>query len=51
MPQRILLPRSLGNRSASPAGAVVSTCNTPSPNQMISQSADTSQLFSKGSNW
>ena len=33
-------------------GAVVSTCSTPTPNKMISQSAETPQLFSRaGRNW
>src|SRR5262249_23826783 len=39
--------RSLGTWSASPRGAVSSTCSTPTPNRIVSQSADTPQLLSR----
>ena len=37
---------SLGNWSAIPPGAVASTCMTPTPNKMISQSFGTPQICS-----
>ena len=38
---------SLGNWSAMPPGAVASTCMTPMPNKMISQSFGTPQFCSR----